>query len=298
MQFRNLSFSILINKKRSLGHGICKYYHVTIKKDVNIMNNTPIDKTETVLYKQQIEDLQNLLKHKRKDFQQFEYAVSHDLQEPLRMIEGFGSLLYKKFQGRINQEETEYFNFIKDATFRARKMIEGLLQISRISTKTRSFSDINLNDMIVEVSEMLSYQIQETKATLEYKNLPVIKADADDIRQLLFHLIDNAIKFHKPKVPPQVVISGSINEKEIKFEVRDNGIGFDIHFLDKIFVIFQKLHASSKYEGLGIGLAISKKIVEQYDGRIEVASKEGEGTAFLVTVPIKQEIDEKEKTNI
>jgi len=232
---------------------------------------------------------------------QFAYAASHDLQEPLRKIQAFSDLLTRKSGDALNDEGRDYLHRMKDAASRMQSLIVGLLDLSRVTTKSQPYARVDLHDLTQEVLSDLEIRIQESGGRVEVGDLPVIEADALQMRQLMQNLISNALKFRKPEEPPVVKVesrfinsaNGSGDRRPAvgrlcELIVQDNGIGFDQKFADRIFGIFQRLHGRGAYEGTGIGLALCRKIAERHGGSIEAKSAPGEGATFLVTLSVKQ----------
>jgi light-regulated signal transduction histidine kinase (bacteriophytochrome) len=167
-------------------------------------------------------------------------------------------------------------------------LINDLLSFSRVTTRAQPFSRVDLNIIIQEVISDLENQIDRTHGEVETKDLPIIEADATQMHQLLQNLITNALKFHKEDTPPMIQISTRVSRGLCEIFVKDNGIGFDIQYLDRIFKPFQRLHSRQEYEGSGMGLAICRRIVERHSGEITATSALGEGATFIITLPIRQ----------
>lgn len=254
---------------------------------------TERERIETILAKQKEELLRS-----NSELEQFAYVASHDLQEPLRKIQAFGDRLKNKFANVISEEGRDYLERMQNASKRMQTLINDLLAFSRITTKTQPFVKLDLNKLTQEVLSDLEALVERTKGQVEIKDLPEIEADPLQMRQLFQNLINNALKFHRKDITPIVKIYAQItkennNSNKTSFNtynifVEDNGIGFEEKYLDRIFVIFQRLHGRSEYEGTGIGLAICRKIAERHQGSITAKSKLEEGTTFIVTLPSKQ----------
>ena len=189
---------------------------------------------------------------------------------------------------------------MQDAARRMQILLHDLLTLSRITSKAQPFEKVDLHKVVEDVVSDLEVRIEQTRARVEIGRLPIIDADAGQMRQLLQNLISNALKFHAPAVRPQVIISAKVldnaeslagsmpGEELVQIMVRDNGIGFDERYLDRIFQVFQRLHSRSDYEGTGIGLAVCRKIADRHGGLISAKSSEGQGATFIVTLPVKQ----------
>jgi PAS domain S-box-containing protein len=216
------------------------------------------------------------------ELEQFAYVASHDLQEPLRMVTSYVQLLEKRYKDKLDQDANEFIAFAVDGSNRMRTLIQSLLEYSRVN-RIKPFEKINVNELLEIVQHDLRDTILSNNATVYIDKLPEIIGDHTLIGQLFQNLISNAIKF-KGEKPPQIKISCEERENDYLFSVKDNGIGIDKEYSNKIFVIFQRLHTKDKYPGTGIGLAICKKIVERHGGEIWVESLPGEGSTFFFTI--------------
>lgn len=216
------------------------------------------------------------------ELEQFAYAASHDLQEPLRMVTSYLELLETRYKDKLDQDANEFIGFAVDGSSRMRILIQSLLEYSRVN-RIKPFESINLNDLLKVVLQNLSGVIKEQNATVLYDELPVIHGDFILISQLFQNLIENAIKF-KRDTSPRIFISGKKVNDEYLFSVKDNGIGIKSEYLDRIFVIFQRLNNKAKYPGTGMGLAICKKIVERHNGKIWAESEIDKGSTFYFTI--------------
>ncbi|MFC6096527.1 response regulator [Flavobacterium qiangtangense] len=232
------------------------------------------------------------------ELQQFTWVVSHDLKEPLRKIEIFTKIIKEKYL--IDEEKaTDYANRTIGSAGRMAKLINDLMDYSRLSSSVLP-EKINLSDIVQEVLSDLEYLIDEKKATIKTNNFPEIIGVPTQLRQVFQNLIGNALKFSKTDELPVIEITSEIIETKdfeskansngnfCRIEVKDNGIGFDEKYLDKIFVIFQSLNDRAAYEGTGIGLAIAKKIIEKHNGLITAESQIGIGSSFIIVLPIKK----------
>jgi len=240
------------------------------------------------------------LKRSNQDLEQFAYVASHDLQEPLRKIRAFGDRLAARYADKLDEVGTEYITRMQQASTRMQKLIEDLLSFSRISSGQEQFTRVNPTGVVNEVVDDIEGQILREKAKVGIKPIAEINGDRGQLRRLFQNLISNAIKFHKQGVTPVVEISGSIvsradTEKEFGFSlpessyvrivVKDNGIGFDEKYAEKIFNIFQRLQGRAEFEGTGIGLAICRKIMTNHSGYIRAESVIGQGSQFILIFP-------------
>jgi len=240
------------------------------------------------------------LRRSNLELQEFASVASHDLQEPLRKIQAFGDRLKVKCSPALGENGRDYLERMQDAARRMQILLHDLLTLSRITSKAQPFAKVDLHQVVEDVVSDLEVRIEQCGAQVEVGRLPVIDADAGQMRQLLQNLISNALKFHAPAVRPQVIISAKVldnaeslagsmpGEELVQIMVRDNGIGFDERYLDRIFQVFQRLHSRSDYEGTGIGLAVCRKIADRHGGLISAKSSEGQGATFIVTLPVKQ----------
>jgi light-regulated signal transduction histidine kinase (bacteriophytochrome) len=221
--------------------------------------------------------------HVNKELEQFVYVASHDLQEPLRTISNFAGLFEEEYSDKLDEDTNTYLQFIVNATSRMQNLIKDLLDFSRIGRKI-VFQIVDCNKVLSEVTAEMGSSIKESNAKITYPELPSLKGNEIELKQLFQNLISNAIKFRKKDVPPEIEITAEEKESEYLFSVKDNGIGFEEEYKEKIFIIFQRLHNATEYPGTGIGLATCKKIVTQHNGKIWVESKLGEGSIFYFTI--------------
>jgi PAS domain S-box-containing protein len=269
-----------------------------------LANQIGIALAQAQLLEQETRQRQELMRS-NEELQQFAYIASHDLQEPLRKIQAFGDRLKNKYHDQLAEQGSDYIERMQNAAQRMQVLINDLLALSRVKTKVQSFVPMNLAQAAQEVLSDLEVRIQKTGGRVEVGDLPTINADPLQMRQLLQNLIGNALKFHRDEEPPVVKIYGRklFGEEQqsagispagdiYQIFVEDNGIGFDEKYLDRIFNVFQRLHSRSEYEGTGMGLAICRKIVEHHGGSITAKSTLGQGTTFIVTLPIKQHTGE------
>ena len=247
---------------------------------------------------QQVRSVAADLARSNDELEQFAYVASHDLQEPLRKIQAFGDRLVLRVRDHLPEAGKEYVDRMLTSAGRMRRLIDDLLSFSRVTSQARPFSRVDLGKLAREVASDLSERVEESGGEVRLGELPTVDADPSQMRQLFQNLIANALKFHRPGVPPVVEVSGEVVSgppnadgaagMTCRIVVRDNGIGFDEKYLDRIFQMFQRLHGRGEYEGTGVGLAICRKIAERHGGAITATSRVGEGAAFVVTIPIRQ----------
>jgi light-regulated signal transduction histidine kinase (bacteriophytochrome) len=226
------------------------------------------------------------------DLEQFAYVASHDLQEPLRMVTAYTQLLGERYRGKLDEDADKFIGYASEGATRMQVLIQDLLAFSRVGRKEVTAAKIDCNAVILEVLQTLASNIQESGATVTHGELPVVWGDRTLLTQVFQNLIGNAIKF-RGKEAPVVSVHCERAGSNWQFTVRDNGIGIAPEHADSIFVVFQRLHARTEYPGNGIGLAICKKIIERYGGKIWVEtaaeSPSGSGSAFKLTIPVKDD---------
>ena len=234
--------------------------------------------TEQVLLKMNQELIRS-----NKDLQQFAYVASHDLQEPLRMVSSFTQLLELRYHDKLDKDGREYIKFAVEGANRMYSLLNGLLAYSRVQARGKEFHKVKMNDILEKVLNNLSLKITEKQAKIEIKKLPVIYADENQMIQMVQNLIDNSLKFNRDI--PNIIISCRSSNEYHTFSIKDDGIGIEPQYFEKIFMIFQRLHQNESFDGTGIGLAICKRIVERHGGKIWVESDPGKGSEFLFTIP-------------
>lgn len=234
--------------------------------------------------------LNQALKTSNEDLEQFAYIASHDLREPLRKIKSFAELLAKRYRGQIDEKGDRYIDYITGGATRMQTLINDLLTYSRLGRRDLIRTDTDLNYVLMQALETFSEQILQQQAVIHAHPLPTLPVDALQIGQLLTNLIENALKYRGEAAPEVTItaeaIAGEQGRSEWKFYIKDNGIGIDAEFYERIFTIFQRLHSKSQYSGTGIGLAICQKIVARHGGKIGVVSTVGEGSTFWFTLPV------------
>jgi len=218
------------------------------------------------------------------ELEQFAYIASHDLQEPLRMVTSFLTQLENKYKDQLDDRAKQYIHFATDGAVRMRRLILDLLEYSRVGKQVSIKVEIDTNDLVYEAVKLNRTAIEEKKALINWKNLPVIYASKTSLTQVFQNLIANALKYQMSGTVPLINISGSETDTHWQFSVSDNGIGIEERYFEKIFVVFQRLHNKDEYSGTGIGLAICKKIVESNNGKMWVESTYGKGSTFYFTI--------------
>lgn len=225
---------------------------------------------------------QSLLRSNQ-ELERFAYVASHDLQEPLRMVASYTTLLAKRYQGQLDEQADRYIRYAVDGAERMRALIRDLLAYSRIGTSTVTVESIDSAEVFREVVGDLQLRIQETDARVISGELPMVQAEPGQFRQLLQNLLENALKF-SGDLPPVIEVTAERSGEWIHFMVRDEGPGIAPEYFEKIFIIFQRLHGRET-EGTGIGLALCRRIVERHGGKLWVESQPGEGSSFHFTLP-------------
>ena len=223
-----------------------------------------------------------------RELQDFASVAAHDLQEPLRKIQSFSDRLKTKAGPDLKTDALDYLDRIQSSAKRMQILINDLLTYSRVTSKAQPFVTVSLDQIISQVVSDLEIRLEQTRGKVVWNHLPALQADPTQMHQLFQNLISNALKFHKPDESPVVEVSAKVDDRSVEITVRDNGIGFDEKYLDRIFTIFQRLHGRHEYEGTGIGLAVCRKIVDRHGGFITASSLPNEGSRFIVTLPSQQ----------
>jgi PAS domain S-box-containing protein len=234
-------------------------------------------------YEKQRSEMLAALERSNKELEQFAYIASHDLQEPLRMISSYTQLLSRRYKGRLDSDADDFIEYATGGAERMQKLINDLLEYSRLNTRKSPMALVNCHQVLGYVRSNLSIMLEDEHAVLTCDELPVVVGDETQLVQLFQNLISNAVKYHR-EIPPHVHVSAKELENEWVFSVRDNGIGIQSEFFERIFGIFQRLHSRYEYSGTGIGLAICKKIVERHGGTIWLESVPGEGSTFYFSL--------------
>jgi PAS domain S-box-containing protein len=265
-----------------------------------ILHQKELEESE-VLLQQKVLERTVELENKNKELEQFTYAASHDMQEPLRKVATFSNYLLEQCASQIDERCKKYLGKIDLSVKRMKAIIDDLLQYSHHSRAEQQFVPTNLNTIIEDIKSDLDLAIEQKGAIIEHQQLPTVIAVPNQMHQLFFNLVTNALKFSKPNVPPKIVVGAHpatdaafpqdvnlhVNQKYVQINVSDNGIGFNQRHAVQIFSLFKRLHGKSEYEGTGIGLALCKKIAENHRGHIWAESQPGEGTIFKILLPVE-----------
>jgi signal transduction histidine kinase len=260
-------------------------YGSAMRKIQSFMNEVKRSNEELKTYAARLE-------RSNKELQDFASVASHDLQEPLRKIQAFSDRLRTRCAAALDDVGRDYLDRVQNAAKRMQTLINDLLTFCRITTKAQPFVPTDLKGAALEVISDLEVRIEQVGGRVELDELPTVDADPLQMRQLMQNLIGNALKYHRPEVPPVVKVSSTHlpdpSRELCQILVEDNGIGFDEVYSDRIFTIFQRLHGRTEYEGTGVGLAVCRKIAERHGGSITARSRPGEGSSFMVTLPVRQ----------
>ena len=242
---------------------------------------------------QQLDDQARDLERSNRDLEQFAYVASHDLQEPLRKVSSFCQLLKRRYGGQLDERADQYIEFAVDGALRMQRLINDLLAFSRVGRTTSGFEPVDLHEIGLAAAAQVEIQRAEVDGRIVVGELPRVQGDAALLRQLLFNLIGNGLKFRRPDVDPVVRVEARPSDEGWEFAVADNGIGIEPEYAEKIFVIFQRLHGRDMYSGTGIGLALVKKIVEFHGGRVwlDTAPRDEPGTVIRFTLPVDRPQD-------
>ncbi len=270
-----------IRKDKSMGYAYLNIVNIpgSTQRIASVVDITDRKNDEKKLYK-----LNEKLKRSNAELEQFAYVASHDLREPLRMITTFLQLLEKKYKDELDEDANEYINYAVDGAKHLNAMINDLLEYARVVHQEIEFNEVDSEKVLENTLLNLQSSLEENGATVTFKKLPKISGNENQLSQLFQNLIANAIKY-RSDAAPRIHVSAVKEGNEFVFSVRDNGIGMSEEHLERIFIIFQRLHTRGEYEGTGIGLAIAQKIVHQHGGNIWAESEPGNGTTFYFTLP-------------
>jgi PAS domain S-box-containing protein len=227
------------------------------------------------------------LRRSNAELESFAYVASHDLQEPLRMVGSYVQLLAKRYRGKLGPDADDFIGFALDGAVRMQRLIEDLLAYSRVGTRGAELVPTDANAALARALANLQLAMREAGARVTHDPLPTLRADAGQLEHVFLNLIGNAIKFRSPR-PLAIHVGAERKDGQWEFSIRDNGIGIEAQYFDRIFVIFQRLHVREQYPGTGIGLAITKRIIERHGGRIWVESTPGQGSTFRFTLPTER----------
>jgi light-regulated signal transduction histidine kinase (bacteriophytochrome) len=247
-----------------------------------------LDITDRIKAEEKLKAKTAELQQSNRELEQFTYAASHDLQEPLRMISSYLQLIRKRYEQVFDASGKTFLNYATEGAERMQGLIYDLLALSKVTASTDTFKTIDLAKAVGQADFNLKLLIDETGAVIETAGLPTVKADPIQMAQLFQNLIGNAIKYRRPGVPPYISVTSKRDDDHYVISVADNGIGIEKQNFDRIFMIFHRLHTRSEYAGSGVGLAICARILERHGGKIWVESSKGEGSTFKFSIPIKQ----------
>ena len=228
------------------------------------------------------------LESANKELESFSYSVSHDLRVPLRAIDGFSRILLEEYRDKLDAEGQRLLNVVRDNTRKMAQLIDDILAFAHTGRVEMSLVEINMEDMVRDVMEVLGPAAAGREIRLEIKPLPPAHADRAMMRQVLINLLDNAIKFTRPRTAAQIEVGAMDGEKEVIYYVRDNGEGFDMQYVGKLFGVFQHLHGIEEFEGSGVGLAIVKRIITRHGGRVWAEGKVNGGATIYFALPTKE----------
>ncbi len=245
-----------------------------------------IDITERKVIEIKLNEAIDSIKKTNSELEQFAYVASHDLQEPLRMVTSFLTQLEKKYASALDDKAKEYIHYAVDGAKRMRQIILDLLEFSRAGKWDDEPGEIDIDALVEEIKILLGQQIKDLNATIVHDTLPVLKAHKTPMRQVFQNLIGNSLKYHQTGIPPKISIQCTLQANMWEFIITDNGIGIEPQYFNKIFEIFQRLHNKDEYSGTGIGLAITRKIIERMGGKIWVSVPENQGSRFHFMIPL------------
>ena len=274
---------VLQREEIEVGESCWETYWVPINSDLFLhyafdVSDRKQSERELKAYAQKLEFL-------NQELQEFAFVASHDLQEPLRKIQAFGNILEVSCKECLTDQGRDYLNRMTQSASRMSALLDALLGYSRVATRLEPFLSTDLSQIVRDALSDLELSIKRTGACVEIGLLPTIEVDPNQMRQLFQNLISNALKYKNKDDQPRIRVYGEMSDKVCTLYVEDNGIGFDEEYLDRIFRPFQRLHGRNEYEGMGMGLAICRKIAERHGGAITARSTPGQGSVFMVTLP-------------
>ncbi len=255
--------------------------HAMVERSLELSSTELLDKNRKI-EKQKAELIRS-----NGELENFAYIASHDLREPLRTVQSYMQLLRRRYQSSLDATALEFIDYAIGGATRMRTLIDDLLTYARVASRRRPLVRVALADIVSEVQRSLEVRLHEKGAVIEVGDLPEVIADPRQLEQLFQNLVANAVKFHKAGQSPKVTIEAERKDDEWLICVRDDGIGIDPAYKEKIFILFQRLHSRDEYEGTGLGLAVSAKIIERHGGKMWVESELGQGAAFLFTLPVE-----------
>ncbi len=242
-----------------------------------------IDVTERKQVEERLKQITAEMQRSNTELEQFAYVISHDLQEPLRMVSSYTQLLAKRYSGKLDSDADEFISYAVDGARRMQILLQDLLEYSRVGTRGKPFALVNCEHVVQQALANLKIAIEESGASVSYDVLPTVLGDEGQLVQVFQNLIGNAIKFRRDE-PPRVRVSAGRRNSMVTFSIEDNGIGINSQHSQSIFEIFRRLHTRDEYPGTGMGLAICKKIAERHGGTMSVVSQPGKGSTFHFSV--------------
>ncbi|MCT4635452.1 MAG: ATP-binding protein [Rickettsiales bacterium] len=236
------------------------------------------------LIQQKLERLERELEDLKKEYQEYAYIISHDLNAPLRSIEGFAAIISEDNANKFDDKTKKNFEYIVKSSENLKKIISALLDYSRINTMNNVFSQVNCNDLLCEVKDQLKEIIEQTESIILIENLPIIQGDREQLIKVFYHLLKNALLYRKEGVRPKIVIACKDKVNIWEFSIKDNGIGIKDNLKEKIFKVLRRAVSNKKYQGIGMGLNIAQKILNKHHGNIWLESESDSGSTFFFTV--------------
>jgi len=272
---------ILSGKRHKINATRKQMLHLLLSTHDNLLIQNKELEQRSIALKKAIKELEV----SNKQLEYFAYIASHDLQEPLRKVKSFTELFATKYSDIVDEKGKRYIGYITDGAIRMKQLINDLLSFSRIRTQGKEFIQFDSGVPVGQIIELFDTKLKKVNGSISCTKLPLIKADESQFRLLMKNLIGNAIKFVEEDVPPEIQISAEESNTEWMFRIKDNGIGIEKQYKERIFIIFQRLHNREKYSGTGIGLALCSQIVERHKGKIGFESEIGKGSTFYFSLP-------------
>ena len=268
---------------------LCYKFVFTDSQGQKYLGGIGIDATERVRVEEDLRASEERLEHANKELESFSYSVSHDLRAPLRAIDGYSRMILKKQGEKLDEETRQRLQMIKDNTARMGRLIDDLLALARLGSLAVTKKDLNIEKLVSEVWSELLAMHPGRKMTLKNGPMPMAWGDRSLIWQVYSNLLENAAKFTHGREGALIETGGFVQDGEMIYYVRDNGVGFDMRFYDKLFGVFQRLHSDEEYRGTGIGLALVKRIINRHGGRVWAEGEVAKGATFFFTLPTRKE---------
>lgn len=233
----------------------------------------------------EVAELREQLAAAQKELESLSYSISHDLRAPLRAIKGFSEAILEDYRERLDDDGKRFLEIIVSSTVQITRLIDGLLALSRLERAEMHPEEIDVNELVHGIITELRLRHEKRKIDFKVSNLPPVRADLNLLRHIWTNLLENSVKFSAPQENAAIQVGGCKKDGEVSYFVKDNGVGFDMKYAEKLFGVFQRFHTEREFEGVGVGLAITKRLIKRHQGNISAESKPGEGTTMTFSLP-------------